>query len=120
VGLIAQGQSDVRLTLSPDLSAASAGNTGATFLVYTRDGRQLIGPADNAMVKPEIGMESGATWSNTYLNQPTASSYLGMDVFMGAMAEPLAIQQYDPKTGDAIAPTIQQLHSKAARLKRPT
>jgi len=115
VGLIAQGQSDVHLTLSPDLSAASVGNMGATFLVYTRDGRQLIGSPDNAMVKPETGMESGATWSNTYLNQTATSSYLGMDVFMGATAEPLAIQQYDPKTGDAIAPTIQ-----AAALKGGT
>ena len=107
LGLIPQGQKDVELTLSPSLDASVPGSTGSSFMVLTRDGRQLIGHPDNSLVSSEIGMEDGATWSDQYLNKSGSARYLGMDIFMGAKAEPLAIQQYDAKTGDAIAPTLQ-------------
>ncbi len=99
VGLIPVGQSDVTITL---LQASE----GQSFQVFTRDGRQLLGQAltDPAMLSPTNGMEKGATHSTQYLNKSGAATYLGMDIFMGAKAEPLAIQQFSAQTGNAIDP----------------
>ena len=102
VGLIPVGKSDVSITLDPPLA-------GQSFQVFTRDGRQLLGQplTDPSMVRPENGMEAGATYSTQYLNKSGADTYLGMDIFMGAKAEPLAIQQFSAQTGDAIEPRMQ-------------
>ena len=106
VGLISVGQSDVSIMLQAPMA-------GQSFQVFTRDGRQLLGQpmSDPSMVRTESGMEPGATYSTQYLNKSGTSTYLGMDIFMGAKAEPLAIQQFSAQTGDAIAPLMQ-----AARL----
>ena len=102
VGLIPVGQSDVNITLDAPLP-------GQSFQVFTRDGRQLLGQpmVDPTMVRTENGMEAGATYSTQYLNQSGSSTYLGMDIFMGAKAEPLAIQQFSAQTGDAIQAQMQ-------------
>lgn len=102
VGLIKVGQSDVTITLSQPLA-------GQSLQVFTRDGRQLLGQReiDPTIVNTANGMESGATRSTAYLNKSGASTYLGMDIFMGAKAEPMAIQQFSAQTGDAIPPRIQ-------------
>ncbi len=102
VGLIPVGQSDVNITLAQPL-------TGQSLQVFTRDGRQLLGQAltDPTMVSAANGMEAGATYSAQYLNKSGSATYLGMDIFMGAKAEPLAIQQFSAQTGDAIDPLTQ-------------
>lgn len=59
------------------------------------------------MVNTANGMETGATYSDQYLNKSGTQTYLGMDIFMGAKAEPLKIQQFSTQTGDAIDPLTQ-------------
>ena len=102
VGLVPVGQSDVSITLSQPLP-------GQSLQVFTRDGRQLIGQplVDHTMVNTSNGMEAGATYSDQYLNKSGTATYLGMDIFMGAKAEPSAIQQFSAQTGDAIDPITQ-------------
>lgn len=102
VGLISVGQSDASITLAQPLA-------GQSLQVFTRDGRHLLGQplADPSMVRVANGMEAGATYSTQYLNQSGDNTYLGMDIFMGAKAEPLAIQRFSAQTGDAIDPSMQ-------------
>ena len=102
IGLIPVGQSDISISLNHPLE-------GQSLQVFTRDGRQLLGQAlaDGSMVKNANGMEQGATYSTQYLNKSGSSTYLGMDIFMGAKATPLAIQQFSAQTGDAIEPQVQ-------------
>lgn len=102
LGVIAAGQSDVNITLSPTSS-------GQSFQVFTRDGRQLLGQADTYanLVKPENGMETNASYSAQYLNKSGTATYLGMDIFMGAKATPTAIQQFSATTGNALDPKVQ-------------
>lgn len=102
VGLIPVGQNDVSITLQQP-------QPGQSLQVFTRDGRQLLGQplADPTMIKTSNGMEAGATYSKQYLNKSGSGTYLGMDIFMGAKAEPMAIQQFSAQTGDAIDPKIQ-------------
>ncbi|MBD8048953.1 flagellar hook-associated protein FlgK [Limnohabitans radicicola] len=101
VGLIPVGQTDVEIHLDQPLA-------GQSLQVFTRDGRQLLGQplADGSMVKTANGMESGATYSTQYLNKSGDDTYLGMDIFMGAKASPMAIQQFSVQTGDAIEPQM--------------
>jgi flagellar hook-associated protein 1 len=103
VGLIPVGQSDVTIGLHQP-------QPGQSLQVFTRDGRQLLGQvlSDPAsIVKSVNGMESGASYSTQYLNKSGSDTYLGMDIFMGAKASPLAIQQFSAQTGDAIDPLMQ-------------
>jgi flagellar hook-associated protein 1 FlgK len=102
VGLIPVGQSDVEISLNQPLA-------GQSLQVFTRDGRQLLGQplVDSSMVKAANGMENGATYSTQYLNKSGNDTYLGMDIFMGAKAGPMAIQQFSIQTGDAIEPQMQ-------------
>jgi flagellar hook-associated protein 1 FlgK len=102
VGLIPVGQSDVEISFPQPLA-------GQSLQVFTRDGRHLLGQplADSSTIKAANGMENGATYSTQYLNKSGTDTYLDMDIFMGAKAGPMAIQQFSVQTGDAIEPQMQ-------------
>lgn len=103
LGLVAVGTQDLSLTLQNP-------NAYQSFQVLTRDGRHLLGQALNdneqaLLIKPGNGMEAGATYSTTQLNASGTSTYLQMDIFMGAKADVGQVQQFNPATGDLLAPT---------------
>jgi flagellar hook-associated protein FlgK len=56
------------------------------------------------IIKSGNGMEAGATYSAANLNASGASTYLEMDIFMGAIAEVGLVQQFNTTTGDLLAP----------------
>ena len=56
------------------------------------------------LLKTANGMEAGATYSATQLNGVPPATYLGMDIFMGAIAEVGLEQQFDSTSGEALAP----------------
>ena len=73
--------------------------------VFTKDGRQLIGKslaadplvtaADHPLMSPQNGFTSGATYSETYLNQSGAQGYRGLNVFYGVRAVPGSVPIVD-------------------------
>jgi flagellar hook-associated protein FlgK len=80
-----------------------------SFQVLTRDGRHILGQTLSAdeqalLIKTGNGMEAGATYSAANLNASGASSYLDMDIFMGAKAEVGLVQQFNTTTGDLLPP----------------
>lgn len=102
LGLIPIGTENLSLTLRTP-------GPGQTLQVLTRDGRHLLGSTLNAdqqdkMVQKSLGMETGATYSDAPLNQVYPSTYLGMDIFMGAKASPIENQQFNLNTGELQAP----------------
>ncbi len=102
LGLIAIGTQELSLTLH-------APGPGQNFQVLTRDGRHLLGsPLDASqqalLVKTANGMEAGATYSSAQINGVSPDTYLGMDIFMGAMAEVGLEQQFDSTSGAALPP----------------
>ena len=91
LGLIPVGTQNLTLTLKTPAA-------GQTLQVLTRDGRHIIGTPLNAnqqgwMVSSSNGLENGATYSAKDIN--VKSSYMGMDIFMGAKASVAEIQQFD-------------------------
>jgi len=104
VGLVQQGQTDLRLTLNNPSATQS-------FQVLTRDGRHLLGTTlnqnDQAMLmKSANGMEPLATYNTSYLNQSGSNTYMDMDIFMGVKAEPIENQQFNEISGAVLAPTM--------------
>jgi flagellar hook-associated protein FlgK len=102
LGLIPIGTQDLSLT-------HYTGGLGPKLQVLTRDGRHLLGSPLNAsqqalMLKTANGMEAGATYSSAQINGVSPDSYLGMDIFMGALADVGLEQQFDSTTGEALAP----------------
>ena len=112
VGLVKAGTTDLVLSLS---------NPSATqnLQVLTRDGRHVLGSALptailDRILKPANGFEAGATYSDAVLNAGTHSTsgpsaearYLDMDLFIGAKAVPVKIQQFNADTGAVLAPTL--------------
>lgn len=102
LGLIPIGTENLSLTLRTP-------GPGQTLQVLTRDGRHLLGSTLNAdqqdkMVQKSLGMETGATYSDTPLNRVYPFTYLGMDIFMGAKASPIENQQFNLNTGELQAP----------------
>lgn len=100
LGLIPIGTQDLSLTLQ-------APGSGQNLQVLTRDGRHLLGSPLSAskqtlMLKPANGMEAGATYSAEQLNGVPPETYLGMDIFMGAIAEVGLEQQFDSTSGEAL------------------
>lgn len=101
LGLVPTGTQNLTLTLqSPP--------PGQTLQVITRDGRHLIGSALSAaqqgwMVNEANGMESGASYSSEGINAASGTTYLGMDIFMGAKASVAEEQQFDT-AGRLLAP----------------
>lgn len=80
---------------------------GQSLQVLTRDGRHLLGKALDAnqqqlLMKTANGMEAGATYDASNINQDRA--YLGMDLFLGARADVQQLQQFDSVTGLAADP----------------
>jgi flagellar hook-associated protein 1 FlgK len=80
-----------------------------SFQVLTRDGRHVLGQPLSAdeqalLIKPGNGIEAGATYSADHLNASGASTYLDMDIFMGAKAEVGLVQQFNTTTGDLLSP----------------
>lgn len=108
VGLIPQGMRDLKITLS----TASAQQN---LQVMTRDGRHLVGTSLNEvdqglLLRSSNGAEPGARYSDAYLNQSGASTYMDMDIFVGVKAEVVLEQQFNVLTGerlDAIAQPAQ-------------
>jgi flagellar hook-associated protein FlgK len=102
LGLIPLGTQDLSLTLH-------APGPGQNLQVLTRDGRHLLGsPLDASqqalLLKTANGMEAGATYSATQLNGVPPATHLGMDIFMGAIAEVGLEQQFDLTSGKALPP----------------
>ena len=65
--------------------------------IFTRDGRQLIGPAlsdtqQQALLSPANGFVAGAGYATDYLNRSGEAGYRKLDVFYGARA----VAQGDP------------------------
>ena len=96
LGLVPMGMKDLVLTLQ-DPSA------GQSLQVLTRDGRHLYGTsltsAEQAFAMRE-GMEEGAEYKNAL----GGSSYLGMDIFVGAKAQVRQLMQFNKDTGLPIDP----------------
>ena len=102
LGVATAGINNLSLTLQNPTANQS-------FQVLTRDGRHILGQALTAdeqalLIKSGNGMEAGATYSSANLNASGASTYLEMDIFMGAKAEVGWIQQFNTTTGDLLAP----------------
>ncbi len=117
VGLVQQGQSHVQLTLDNPQATQS-------FQVMTRDGRHLLGTSlslndQSMLMKTANGMEPLASYSDSYLNQSGAGTYMDMDIFMGVKAEPVEQQQFNEFNGAVLAPTLQPavLQFKASELQ---
>ena len=61
--------------------------------VFTRDGRQLLGPVlsetqRESVISKQNGFMPGAGYSAAYLNKSGSASYRGLDLFYGAVAQP--------------------------------
>ena len=106
LGLIAVGSQDLSLTLNNP-------GEGQSFQVLTRDGRHLLGTTltsqeQSLLIQKTNGMEADATYSDSGLNAAWSATnsptYLDMDIFMGAKAEVRLEQQFNPDTGDLLAP----------------
>ena len=102
LGLVPVGMRDLTLTLN---------NPGGsqTLQVISRDGRHILGKALSAdqqawLVKSDNGMEPGATYSAEGINASGASSYMDMDIFMGAKASVGSELQFD-QNGKLLSPT---------------
>ena len=109
LGLIPMGMRDLTLTMK-------APQAGQSLQVLTRDGRHLLGtslldgsgnPSSLAalLMDKANGMETGATYSASQLNANAPDRYLDMDLFIGVKAEEVLEQQFDPVTGNALAPS---------------
>ena len=77
IATIPAGYRDVSLQTS---------SAGGQLAVFTRDGRQLSGPAATAVVTAENGFYKGATYSNTYLNKSGSDGYFDLDFSRGMYA----------------------------------
>ena len=106
LGLIGVGMQDLSLTLNNP-------GQGQSFQVLTRDGRHLVGTTltsqeQSLLIQKTNGMEADATYSDSGLNAAWSATnsptYLDMDIFMGAKAEVRLEQQFNPDTGDLLAP----------------
>lgn len=80
---------------------------GLGIQVFTRDGVRVAGtqpaPAfDSSFMAPSQGYEVGAS----YLGSTFGDSYMDMDVFIGAKAEPIALQRFDNQSGAVITPVM--------------
>ena len=104
LGVIRAGVSDTTLTLRDPVP-------GQSLQVLTRDGRHLLGSSpltteqQGWLLKEAHGMEVGASYDSSRLNAGApASSYLGGDYFLGAMARVGLQQQFD-REGKSLSPT---------------
>ena len=81
IGVIPAGLSDIQLSVWNSQPGGLA--------VFTRDGRQLSGPAVDGtkFVSVENGFFAGATYSDTYLNQSDSKGYLGQTFVRGVLAK---------------------------------
>jgi flagellar hook-associated protein FlgK len=70
------------------IALTTAIGEGSELAVFTRDGRQIAGPAmDSNIVKEAYGFYSGATYSDLYLNQTGEDAYLDLSFNRGVYAE---------------------------------
>lgn len=131
LGVAAQGMANlvIRLEQQVEVATTAADGTrnvsrinapvdGQQLQVLTRDGRHLLGKSLDVnqrqlLMKTANGMEAGATYDDSIINQDRA--YLGMDLFLGARASVQQLQQFDTVTGLAADP----LPAAAVLLGRP-
>jgi hypothetical protein len=107
LGTVPVGTTELSLTLENPSAQQS-------FQVLTRDGRHILGQtlstAEQALLmKPDHGMEAGATYSAATLNATGAAAYLDMDIFVGAKADVGLLQQFDTTEGltkDVLLPPL--------------
>jgi flagellar hook-associated protein 1 len=102
LGLIPQGTQDLTLTLH-------APGPEQTLQILTRDGRHLVGSVltdsqQALLLQSANGIEAGANYSAAQLNGVSPATYLGMDIFMGAIAKVGLEQQFDATSGKTLAP----------------
>lgn len=102
VGLLKAGTQNAVITLS-------APQTNKFLQVMTRDGMHLIGSTLSTaekgwIVKSANGMEAGADYNSSMLNATGSSSYLDMDLFLGAKAMPQSILQFNSSNGELVEP----------------
>lgn len=70
------------------IALTTAIGEGSELAVFTRDGRQISGPAMNAdIVKEVYGFYAGATYSETYRNKTGTDAYLDLNFSRGMYAE---------------------------------
>ena len=99
--------------------ALRAGGTSGELAVFTRDGRQLSGPALTdaqaaAMLSTANGFYTGAVYSAAYRGQVGDSAYLDQSFVYGAYAEPAT--QRDAAGREVISPALvtgQRINSSA-------
>lgn len=78
IAVIPAGYRDVSLQTS---------SSGGQLAIFTRDGRQLSGPAVTGIVTAENGFYKGATYSDAYLNKAGTSGYFDLDFSRGMYAQ---------------------------------
>jgi flagellar hook-associated protein FlgK len=98
VATIPAGTQDFNLSLNQ-------AQDGQSLVVMTRDKNYLIGPSASSVNSSNLNVgafasgsqyENGATLSQQYLNQNnTSGSYMGMDLFYGAKAQPIQTVNFD-------------------------
>jgi len=96
---------------------------GQNLQVMTRDGRQVLGrPLTETekfqMLKPENGFVASATYSDTYLNQPSSSSYRNIDMFYGTKEDVKYVQKFDSK-GTPLPPAPVTAQLLTGRIQNP-
>ena len=70
------------------IALTTAIGEGSELAVFTRDGRQISGPAmDSNIVKEAYGFYAGATYSDSYLNKTGDEAYLDLNFSRGVYAE---------------------------------
>jgi len=70
------------------VALSTAIGEGSELAVFTRDGRQISGPAmDPALVKESYGFYAGAKYSSAHLNGTGTDAYLDLDFGRGVRAE---------------------------------
>lgn len=68
--------------------ALSTSTAGGELAIFTRDGRQLSGPAmPSSVVRASNGFYQGATYSDDYLNKSGGVGYLDQNFIFGAYQE---------------------------------
>jgi flagellar hook-associated protein 1 FlgK len=100
LGVAAIGMTDLSLTLHEPTASQS-------FQVLTRDGRHLAGTeltdaTKSQMLRTARGMEEGATYSNSMLNETGDDAYLDMDIFIGVKATPTAVLRFNKADGSLL------------------
>ncbi len=94
-------------------------SAGGQLAIFTRDGRQLSGPAVTGVVTLENGFYKAATYSNTYLNKSGSDGYFDLDFSRGMYAQ--SGSQTGLESGDTLsAISLYTKEETVSELTNPT